>query len=217
MTHRVVTDDGFGSVYQMVERYYASKLARYGATPLGVDWSCAPTQELRFVKLLNVCDFRAPFSLNDIGCGYGALLGFLRRRHKSPSVDYLGLDLSEDMISQARALWINRRRSRFAVGHEADRNADYSVASGIFNVKLSATTDEWEIFIEHTLDQMGATSRRGFAANFLKILPNQYGGPAELYRSHISRWQKYCHAQYSAHVDVLEHHAGREFTLLVRY
>lgn len=204
-------------MYQMVEGYYASKLARYGATPLGVDWSCAPTQELRFVKLLNVCDFGAPFSLNDIGCGYGALLGFLRRRHRSPPVDYLGLDLSEDMISQARALWTNCSRSRFAIGHEVDRIADYSVASGVFNVKLYTATDEWEDFIEHILDHMKATSRNGFAANFLKALPNQCDGPAELYRSHSDRWLKYCHARYSNQVDILEHHAGREFTMLVRY
>src|SRR5437660_4398590 len=35
-------------VYADVEAYYSARVARYGATPLGVDWSCQATQMLRF-------------------------------------------------------------------------------------------------------------------------------------------------------------------------
>ena len=85
-----------------IEAYYGDKVARHGATPRGVDWTCVPTQELRFVQLLSLCDFSRPFSLNDLGCGYGALTGFISLFHPQAEVDYLGVDLSRAMIRRAR-------------------------------------------------------------------------------------------------------------------
>jgi hypothetical protein len=48
------------------------KIRKFGATPLGVDWTCVSTQQLPFVQLLKLCD-TSPASLNDLGCGYGAI------------------------------------------------------------------------------------------------------------------------------------------------
>ena len=56
-----------------VSAYYSGTLQRFGAMPLGVDWPNRLNQELRLVQLLKVCDLSAPRSLNDVGCGYGAL------------------------------------------------------------------------------------------------------------------------------------------------
>jgi trans-aconitate methyltransferase len=87
-------------MYASIEAYYSARVAKYGATPLGVDWSCQATQSLRFVQLLKICDFAAPFTLNDIGCGYGALAAFLAMRYPEAKIDYLGLDLSRAMVSR---------------------------------------------------------------------------------------------------------------------
>jgi len=95
-------DDGrLGDVLSDVEAYYSARVAKHGATPLGVDWSCWATQNLRFVQLLKLCDFSAPFALNDIGCGYGALAAHLAMRHADAEIDYLGVDLSQAMIRRA--------------------------------------------------------------------------------------------------------------------
>jgi len=69
-------DGGLAAVRAGISDYYTARIRKFGATPLGVDWTCQPTQELRFVQLLTVCDFASAFSLNDLGCGYGALLSF---------------------------------------------------------------------------------------------------------------------------------------------
>jgi len=45
-------------------------------------------------------DRDAGFSLNDLGCGYGALLDYLTPRWREFS--YCGCDVSADMISAAR-------------------------------------------------------------------------------------------------------------------
>jgi hypothetical protein len=92
-----------------VRDYYTSKVARHGPTPAGVDWPCARTQELRFAQLLRLCDFSAPFALNDLGCGYGALLAFLGRCHRGKQENYLGMDLSELMIRHASPLALAAR------------------------------------------------------------------------------------------------------------
>lgn len=99
-------------VHAGIAAYYSAKVAKYGATPLGVDWSCVPTQELRFVQLLKLCDFGSPFSFNDLGCGYGALIAYLDRRHAECAVDYLGIDLSEAMLRRARRLYVIAPTSR---------------------------------------------------------------------------------------------------------
>ena len=99
------------AVCEQVEAYYSAKLARHGANPHGVDWSCAATQWLRFVQLLKICSFDTPFSLIDLGCGYGALAAFLADRYPHASVEYLGIDLSPAMVRRARRRYRGFRRS----------------------------------------------------------------------------------------------------------
>ena len=132
-----------------------------------MDWSSAATQQLRFLQLLRLCDFSAPFSLNDFGCGYGSLLDWLRERHPQASVDYLGIDVSRKMVEAARRLWAGTPHAAFRTARRSPRQADYSVASGVFNVKLDAPREDWEAVVRATLADLAATSRRGFAVNFL--------------------------------------------------
>lgn len=203
-------------VHMEIERYYTQKVTEYGPTPLGVDWSCVPTQEMRFVQLLKLCDFSAPFTLNDIGCGYGALLAYLKRRHRGKPVDYVGADLSAAMIDHARRLWARRPATAFVVGPDAGRVADYAVCSGIFNVRLNQTTEAWEAFVAHALASLRAGSSRGFAANFLGPAAPGAAPIPQLYRVEPDRWVRHCERELGARVEVVEGYGMREFTLLAR-
>lgn len=199
-----------------VEQYYTRKVDIHGATPLGVDWSCVPTQQMRFVQLLKLCNFDSPATLNDIGCGYGALLAFLAQRYRGKTIDYLGVDLSPAMLTHARRLWRKRRNTEFTIGSSSHRIADYSIASGIFNVKLNQPDALWIQFIEETLTGMLRTSRLGFAVNFLAPLAEGVLVQPELYRSPSAFWMRYCEEKFGASVEVLENYGMREYTLLVR-
>jgi SAM-dependent methyltransferase len=198
-----------------IAAYYSAKIMKFGATPPGVDWSCQPTQELRFVQILKLCDFGSAFSLNDVGCGYGALIAYLDRRHFDCAVDYAGVDLSQAMIRRARRLW-RRPNVLFSQGHCSPRIADYSVASGIFNVQLNQPRSSWERFIAETLDQMYRTSRRGFAVNFVKAPAGCNPECSGLYSTEPQRWARYCAEQFGAITEILESYGLREFTLIVR-
>jgi SAM-dependent methyltransferase len=203
-------------IYTTITRYYAAKILRHGATPRGVDWTCTATQELRFVQLLRVCDGSAQFSLDDFGCGYGAVLGYFDRWQTHADVDYLGLDLSATMVRRGRRLWDARAHTRFVVGKSSPRVADYAIASGLFNVRLHEPPDRWTAFIARTLADMAASSRRGFAANFMAPKERAADEEAELYRSAPAPWTDYCERVLGGSVELVAGYGLREFTLLVR-
>ena len=194
----------------------APRVTRYGPTPLGVDWTCKATQELRFVQLLKLCDFSTPFSLNDVGCGYGALLTYLARRHAEADIEYMGVDLSPAMIQCAKRLHSRRRHAAFVVAAASPHPANYSVASGIFNVKLHQSVHRWERFIAQTLIDMHATSQNGFAVNFMASrAPGQTCEP-ELYRIAPEPWIEFCERELGTEVVLLTDYGLREFTILAR-
>jgi SAM-dependent methyltransferase len=195
-----------------IERYYTDRLARFGATPLGVDWSCAATQMLRFVKLLEICDFSAAFSLNDVGCGYGALATFLDDRFPDARVDYLGIDLSAAMVRRARRRHRAGDNRRFVAARASPRVADYSVASGIMNVMLDHGRIEWERHVVDTLAGMRRTSRLGFAVNF--VAQGGSGAAHQLYRTRPDRWVRYCERKLDCAVQTVFGYGLQEFTLL---
>jgi SAM-dependent methyltransferase len=202
-------------VYGGVSAYYTAKLARHGAIPLGVDWACEATQRLRFVKLLKICAFDAPVSVNDLGCGYGALAVFLAERYPAAAIDYVGIDLAPVMIQRARRRHRGKPLTRFVVGRTIPRQADYAVASGIMNVKLEQPLDLWEAVVRTTLDDMHRTSRIGFAVNFLGS-PNPDAPPDQLYCPPPETWARYCERALGCSVEILSDYGMREYTLLVR-
>lgn len=204
------------SLLAAVGIYYSEKIQQYGATPLGVDWSCVPTQEMRFVQLLKLCDFSSDFSLNDIGCGYGALLHYLTKRRRHRRIDYLGTDLSQEMIAAAAKRWSGHRSVDFFVGHETPRTADYSVASGAFNVKLHGSDVAWELLVGDTLECMHGTSRRGFAVNFLHPPMRSESRIPELYYAEPERWTSHCERHFGVDVEVVSGYGLKEYTLLMR-
>lgn len=199
-----------------IERYYSRKIERYGASPLGVDWSCQPTQDLRFVQLLKLCDFSVPFSLIDLGCGYGALRTFLKKRHNSTPIDYLGLDISQAMVDHARLRWQGVAQTAFEVTSSFSRPTDWALASGIFNVKLAHSHPVWEDHVAQVLGYMNRISQRGFAVNFLNPLAEGLPDTPELYRPTWDQWSSHCAQKWGGQVEVLNAYGIREHTLIVR-
>lgn len=196
--------------------YYTGKLRRHGATARGVDWSSAASQYLRFAQLVKVCDLRRPFSLNDFGCGYGALLEYFDFRHPDLTVRYHGIDISPEMIEAARAKWAHKPAATFSVGAQCPDIADYSVASGVFNVKLDWPVAPWEAYVRSILADLRAKSRRGFAVNFMLPLDDEPSAEQALYRTLPEPWTGFLASELGCAADTLADYGQREFTLLAR-
>jgi SAM-dependent methyltransferase len=202
-------------VLQPIADYYAGKVNLHGATPRGVDWNGAVSQLLRFDTLLQVLPpGQSPVSLDDYGCGYGALLDHLRSRGHA-GVDYLGLDVAAPMIAQAQVRH-PADAGRFHLGVRSLRRADFAVASGIFNVRLGAATSEWEAHVTNTLDAMHAGTIRGFAFNCLTSYSDPPKRQDHLYYGDPSFYFDLCKRRYARNVALLHDYGLYEFTLLVR-
>lgn len=205
------TKDG---ILSEVATYYSEKLEKHGQNARGVDWKGEESQVLRFQQLCKIVDTPNQYSINDLGCGYGALYDYLSQN--SGDFSYTGIDVSESMILAARQRYRKTSDVRFILSDEPDQIADYGVASGIFNVRLEHADDEWRTYLESTLDLLDKTSRIGFAFNCLTTYSDAdkmrdylyYANPCELF--------DFCKRRYSPDVALLHDYGLYEFTILVR-
>ncbi|WP_217578004.1 trans-aconitate 2-methyltransferase [Mesorhizobium sp. GbtcB19] len=206
--------DKSGAILHEVARYYADKVQAHGASPKGVDWNSEEGQILRFRQLANLIDLPGDFTVNDLGCGYGALLPFLADRF--PGIRYHGCDVAEEMIDAAVRLFGDRRDARFTVGATPAQVADFGFASGIFNVRQTRPDDQWAAYLEATLDVLDATSRRGFAFNCLTSYSDIDKRRADLFYADPRHLFDVCKRKYSQRVALLHDYGLYEFTMLVR-
>ena len=65
---------GKNEILSEIDQYYTEKIMEFGEQPKGVDWNDSSSQNLRFEQLLAIVAGESDFSINDLGCGYGALL-----------------------------------------------------------------------------------------------------------------------------------------------
>lgn len=197
-----------------VEAYFANKVKEHGATHAGVDFATPAAQTVRFEQLVKVIDGTEPFSVNDYGSGYGALAEFLAARWSEFA--YCGFDISEAMRSQGEALYGDDARVRF-VGDRADLiPADYTVASGTFNMKLDFDPAEWQRYVLEEVAQMAEVSTRGFAFNLLTSYSDPERMRDDLYYGDPLFYFDHCKRRYSKNVALLHDYNGYDFTIVVR-
>jgi SAM-dependent methyltransferase len=194
-------------------RYYESKLAAHGATPAGVDWSSAASQVVRFEQFGRLVEDKDA-SICDYGCGYGAFLGFLRSRgHAGP---YVGFDAAPAMIDAAVEVYRGDRLARFVSRREVIDQADVTVASGIFNVRLATPPAEWAEYVRATIRDLASLSRRGFAFNVLTSYSDADKQRADLYYADPRELLDYCLTLWPRRVALIHDYGLYEFTITVR-
>jgi SAM-dependent methyltransferase len=202
------------TIVSQISDYYSEKLSRYGETPRGVDWNGSEGQLLRFEKLMQLVEQSDNVSVNDIGCGYGALYDYLQSRYKM--LKYCGIDVSADMVDAARRRFASCGNARFVHATKPDIKADYCVASGIFNVKFSNKDTDWLNYILSTLRQMNSYSEKGFAFNCLTSFSDKEKMRDDLYYADPCYMFQFCKEEFSRNVALLHDYNLFEFTIIVR-
>ena len=195
-----------------VGSYYGDKLRTFGTTPRGVDWNGVESQALRFTQLMRVADGSKRYSLIDFGCGYGALLGHLEGQ--GMEVDYVGYDISDEMVIAAQAQYPGR--ARFVSQLEDLDATDFAVCSGVFNVKLQTPTEAWEQYVFDTLDRLATLGTHGFAFNMLTSYSDADKMRSDLYYADPCVFFDRCKRRYGNNVALLHDYGLYEFTLIVR-
>jgi SAM-dependent methyltransferase len=199
---------------EAVERYYSEKIAIHGRSPQGADWKSAESQAVRFDQLLRLLPSNEPFTINDYGCGYGALVDHLKIR--GCNFRYRGFDISNKMIAEARKAHGKDARCEFFQEKSRLSPADYTVASGIFNVKLSAGDAEWWEYILAVLSEFSTLSRKAFAFNALSSYSDPEFMKPHLYYAEPLRLFDHCKTKLSSRVSLLHDYPLYEFTIAVQ-
>jgi SAM-dependent methyltransferase len=203
----------FDDIKSTVNDYYTDKLNRFGPSFQGVDWNSRESQELRFEQLLKICDISSPFVLNDLGCGYGAMYEYMLG--KGFQFEYRGYDLSEAMTQKAELLFGDQKNCRFFNG-DALQTADYTVASGLFNVKLDISEKNWQSYVFNVLESMNQSSNKGFSFNMLTQYSDKEHMKDTLYYPDPCFYFDYCKKNFSPHIALLHDYPLYEFSILVK-
>lgn len=201
------------NIYKKVSDYYTEKVITFGEQAKGVDWNGEESQRIRFEQLTKIIHLKDFFSINDLGCGYGALVDYLDE--KAVEYEYFGYDISEEMIKRARSRFFHKHNCNF-FNHCQMNVADYTIASGIFNVKLDVEGDSWLKYILNTLTIMNQSSMKGFSFNILTSYSDDEYKKDYLYYADPCFFFDYCKRHFSRWVSLLHDYGLYEFTILVR-
>jgi len=203
-------------IERRVGEYYSGRIAEHGTTARGVDWNSEASQRVRFDQLLAAAPRGGgDFSLNDFGCGYGALLEYLDEQGRV--VRYHGHDISEAMIARAREAHGGRQDVSFGTDPSDIPVADVTVASGIFNVLAGSEEATWPDYVRSTLRSLAERSRSAIAFNMLTSYSDpeymterlHYADPREVF--------DWCKRELSPQVALLHDYGLYEFTVIVRF
>ncbi len=202
------------NIYKNIDNYYTDKVKTHGATPKGVDWNGEESQTIRFEQLSKVIK-KDNFTLADIGCGYGKYSDYLLSNYKSYS--YSGYDLSKEMIANAKEIY-NSKNIEFLHIDNLDRilDVDYSIASGIFSVKMQHNESDWLSYISETLEMINTKSLSGFSFNMLTKYSDKEYMRDDLYYADPLFFFDYCKKNFSRNVSLNHDYDLYEFTIIVR-
>jgi hypothetical protein len=205
--------DGFFQTHSAIFGHYRDWLKTFGAVPQGVGWNSPAAQDIRLTQVARVWEHADNFTVNDIGCGYGALIGHLDRSNKRYA--YNGCDLEPMMLAEALKNYGDHPQCRFIGNLSEVPVSDFSVASGIFGMRATVSDEDWETYITAMLDFLHEHSEKGFAFNMITSHV-QYRVP-ELYYADPSAMFEYCRAKFSPRVTLLHDYPLYDFTIIVRY
>lgn len=143
--YRKQLDDGNQSNQPKSKSYFGQELAEFGPTIRGIDWNSESAQQIRFQQICKVITGISSFSTNDYSCGYGALVDFLRQHDFS--FQYTSFDLLKSMVVAGQEKYGSDLSITFTSDETLLPVADYTVLSGVFNVKQDVNEAIWMQYI----------------------------------------------------------------------
>ncbi len=199
-----------------VAALYEKRFERCGADPRGVYWRNAERQQLRFEVLAGILDELADgtaITVNDLGCGYGAFFPFLDGLPGIRISGFFGYDIAESIVAAARQR-VTDPRAVFVQSMVATEFADYSFASGTFNMKDAADDRVWSRYVKASLEHLWSRTRKGLAFNMLSSTDRRK--QRGLYYADARDYLEFCRRVLSPHVSLKDNLPLADWTLYVR-
>ncbi|RBQ30129.1 class I SAM-dependent methyltransferase [Aliarcobacter vitoriensis] len=148
----------------VVDRY-SKRYKEFGYSPKALGWDKGK-QDLRYHILFEEFNLENK-SILDIGCGFGDANKLISQKTKD--YKYLGIDIVEDLINEAKKIYKNENNINFILDDflkvSLNKPFDIIVASGVFNFKLLDYNNYQ--FIEAFMKKAFELSKDGIAFDFL--------------------------------------------------
>lgn len=202
------------TILKQVSHYYSDKIIKNGATPQGVDWNSVESQQLRFEVLSSVITDTQNFSILDYGCGFGSMYEYYKQKYSN--FKFIGFDISQEMIDEALKIYDKDLASTWLTSLNVNDAFDFTIASGIFNVKLENTNQEWLKYVLETINKLNTHSKKGFSFNVLTKYSDKEYMKDYLYYADPLFLFDYCKVHFSKNVALLHDYNLYEFTIVVR-
>ena len=198
-----------------VSSIYSRAVKKYGSKPKAVAWRDKKRQLRRFQifsGLFSLVPSEAGFSINDLGCGYGAMFSAYRNMPEFTNSRYFGYDISADMLIEAQKQ-LHDPRATWIKSHIATEEADFSFVSGTYNLNMDADEKLWTSYIENNLLQLWSKTRVALGFNMLSIdSPKRQN---TLYYADPEHFFAFCSKNMGGRVRLVDRLAPAEFVIFV--
>ena len=194
----------FKFLNQRIYKIYNKRFLKYHNTPKGVFWNSKLSQDLRLNiildKILDNSKFD-PFTIADIGCGYGRLFEIIKERNLENRIRYSGFDINKNFISFCK----NNKdfeNVEFAINASPFKKTDYIVMSGTYNLTPTNNISLWEDYIIKNLTGNWKFVKKAMIFNCLIKEKKEIN--KSLYYSELSWIKKICEENF-CHPIIIKH------------
>lgn len=199
----------------LIAEGYKMQFDEKGTTHEAVLWASKADQYKRFETLLApiISSLTSdPVSINDLGCGYGAFFTYLQNHPTLKCKQFYGYDICASFIEAANRT-ISDQRAQFHQSHKALFEADYSFASGTFNLIGPQPEEDWIEFVKGSLRLLFQSSKTAMVFN---LLDQDVENKEEwLFYANAGDFYHFCCKALSSHTSLHPNPALKGFTLCV--
>ncbi|KKQ77260.1 hypothetical protein A2715_00045 [Candidatus Woesebacteria bacterium RIFCSPHIGHO2_01_FULL_39_32] len=153
------------SASQKIKKVYQEKYKKYGVDPRSLCWHEKGAAHQRFRQFWAEIDFNNK-SVLDVGCGFGEMAKFLRKRYEG--VSYTGVDIVSEFIEEAKKTFPEYRFfARDYFSEPLPEKFDVVLASGVLNSNVENNA-QWR---KENIKIMFENTKKVLAFNMLGAYP----------------------------------------------
>jgi len=207
----------YSKIEKNVENYYKNRDSQ-NDNYAKMGWKSKLAQEIRFKQLLRAFDFHNGTIINDLGCGIGDLFTYFQEKNKNNKFHYYGYDIIDTMIFESQKIHNNNNNATFIKINDCSEmnQADFTFASGIFNLKFKTSKKEWNNYIFETIRTMHKKSNIGTSFNCLTKYSDPEFMKKELYYSDPLKIFDFCKKELSKNICLFHDYNEYDFTISIR-
>ena len=157
----------FRSFNLLLTNIYNRNVKKFGYTPRGLFWNSRDSQFKRFKILARLIEENTNHEIPkiaDIGCGYGDLLTYFKKKLKV-NFHYYGCDINKQFIELCKK---KHKNVNFFVSDSPVESCDFSIMNGTYNFAVYENLKLWERYVEYNLTKCFAKSNKGIIFSLQK-------------------------------------------------